>query len=63
MKSLMTYREALASGMAKEMDLDPRVFVFGLDVPDHKRIFGSTKGLVEKFGSERCFGRRCPRMR
>jgi len=56
MKSLMTYREALASGMAKEMDIDTRVFVFGLDVPDHKRIFGSTKGLVEKFGSERCFG-------
>lgn len=56
MKSLMTYRDALASGMAKEMDVDPRVFVFGLDVPDHKRIFGSTKGLVEKFGPERCFG-------
>lgn len=56
MKSLMTYREALAFGMAKEMDIDPRVFVFGLDVPDHKRIFGSTKGLVEKFGPERCFG-------
>ena len=56
MTSLMTYREALAYGMAKEMDADPRVFVFGLDVPDHKRIFGSTKGLVEKFGQERCFG-------
>lgn len=56
MTSLMTYREALAFGMAKEMDVDPRVFVFGLDVPDHKRIFGSTKGLVEKFGEHRCFG-------
>lgn len=42
--------------MEKEMEADPDVFVFGLDVPDHKRIFGSTKGLVEKFGLERCFG-------
>lgn len=56
MISSMTYREALAFGMAKEMDADPNVFVFGLDVPDHKRIFGSTKGLVEKFGERRCFG-------
>lgn len=56
MKSLMTFREALALALAKEMEADPAVFVFGLDVPDHKRIFGSTQGLVEKFGIERCFG-------
>lgn len=56
MTATMTYRDALAFGAAKEMDADPNVFVFGLDVPDHKRIFGSTKGLLEKFGSERCFG-------
>ncbi|HEY5932347.1 MAG TPA: transketolase C-terminal domain-containing protein [Nitrospira sp.] len=54
--AIMTYRDALALAAAKEMDADPSVFVFGLDVPDHKRIFGSTKGLVEKFGSSRCFG-------
>lgn len=56
MTTTMTYRDALAFAAAKEMDADPSVFVFGLDVPDHKRIFGSTKGLVEKFGPERCFG-------
>lgn len=56
MKSLMTFREALALALAREMEADPRVFVFGLDVSDHKRIFGSTQGLVEKFGIERCFG-------
>ena len=38
---------------ADAMSEDPRVFVFGLDVPDFKRIFGSTKGLLEKFGPER----------
>ena len=56
MKSLITFREALALALAKEMEADPTVFVFGLDVADHKRIFGSTQGLVEKFGGERCFG-------
>lgn len=52
----MTYRHGLNLAMVKEMEKDPAVFVFGLDVPDHKRIFGSTAGLVEKFGVERCFG-------
>jgi len=52
----LSYREALNLAMVQEMDRDSNVFVYGLDVPDHKRIFGSTVGLVEKFGSERCFG-------
>ena len=52
----ITYREALNEAMRQEMERDPDVFVYGLDVPDHKRIFGSTAGLVEKFGQERCFG-------
>src|SRR5262249_4714091 len=34
---------------------DPRVFVYGLDVDDHKRIQGSTTGLLERFGAERVF--------
>lgn len=42
--------------MADAMQADPNVFIFGLDVPDHKRIFGSTAGLLEKFGPERVFG-------
>lgn len=52
----ITYREALNEAMSQEMERDPSVFVYGLDVSDHKRIFGSTAGLVEKFGLERCFG-------
>lgn len=56
MKSVITFREALNLALVREMEADSSVFVFGLDVPDHKRIFGSTKGLVEKFGAERCFG-------
>ena len=56
MKSVITFQEALNRALIKEMETDPSVFVFGLDVPDHKRIYGSTKGLVERFGSRRCFG-------
>lgn len=56
MKSLITFRDALNLAIKKEMETDPSVFIFGLDVPDHKRIFGSTKGLLEQFGAKRCFG-------
>lgn len=51
----ITYREALNEAMIQEMQRDKNVFVYGLDVSDHKRIFGSTEGLVEKFGKDRCF--------
>ena len=51
----ISYREALNEAMVQEMERDPSVFVYGIGVPDHKRIFGSTVGLVEKFGAERCF--------
>ena len=56
MRSHLTFRRALNLALQKEMAADPDVFVFGLDVPDHKRIYGSTVGLVERFGTRRCFG-------
>lgn len=56
MKLNTTYREAIALGMRDAMRADPKVFVFGLDVPDHKRIYGSTVGVLEEFGPDRCFG-------
>jgi len=52
----ISYCQALNEAMSQEMERDSTVFVYGIDVPDHKRIFGSTVGLVEKFGPERCFG-------
>ncbi len=51
----ISYCEALNEGMYQEMERDPTVFAYGIGVPDHKRIFGSTVGLLEKFGPERCF--------
>jgi len=51
----ISYCQALNEAMAQEMEADPSVFVYGIDVADHKRVFGSTNGLLEKFGPERCF--------
>ena len=51
----INYAQALAEATAQEMEKDDGVFIYGIGVPDHKRIFGSTAGLVEKFGTERCF--------
>src|SRR6266849_5986331 len=53
---LLSYVDALREAAAQEMRLDPRVFLFGLDVDDHKAIQGSTRGLLEEFGAERVFG-------
>lgn len=56
MTTRLSFRRAVNLALEKEMEADPDVFVFGLDVPDHKRIYGSTAGLVERFGTRRCFG-------
>lgn len=53
---LIRTNDAIAEALAQEMARDDNVFVFGLDVDDHLRIKGSTAGLVEKFGADRCFG-------
>jgi pyruvate dehydrogenase E1 component beta subunit len=51
----MTYRDAINRAMIHEMEMDEGVFIYGLDVTDHKRIFGSTANMLEKFGPARCF--------
>jgi len=52
---LLRYVDALREGVANEMERDGRVFVFGLDVDDHKAIQGSTRGLLQQFGRDRVF--------
>ena len=52
---MLSFRQALNEALHQEMARDTSVFVYGLDVADHKRIFGSTAGLVEEFGPKRCF--------
>lgn len=51
----LRYVDALNEAFDQEMERDPAVFVFGLDVDDHKSIQGSTKGLLQKYGPERVF--------
>jgi acetoin:2,6-dichlorophenolindophenol oxidoreductase subunit beta len=53
---VLTYVDALREAVAQEMRRDSTIFIFGLDVDDHKTIQGSTRGLVEEFGAERVFG-------
>lgn len=51
----ISYCVALREAMFQEMERDPGIFVYGIGVPDHKGVFGTTLGLTEKFGKERCF--------
>jgi pyruvate dehydrogenase E1 component beta subunit len=51
----ISYCEALREAMFQEMERDPGVFVYGIGVPDHKAVFGTTLGMADRFGKERCF--------
>ena len=51
----ISFCDALNEAMAQEMERDAGVFVYGIGVPDHKKIFGTTARLAERFGPERCF--------
>jgi pyruvate dehydrogenase E1 component beta subunit len=49
----LTMQKAIAEAVFQEMDVDPSVFVMGEDVGVYGGIFGSTEGLLAKFGPER----------
>ena len=49
----LSFGEAIKEALAQEMERDPRVFVLGEDVGRIGGIFAATRGLIEKFGSER----------
>lgn len=51
-----SYVDGLREAVSQEMERDPAVVCFGLDVDDPKAIQGTTRGLVERFGPERVFG-------
>jgi acetoin:2,6-dichlorophenolindophenol oxidoreductase subunit beta len=53
-KVKMTYEEAINKSIYQEMERDDSVFIYGIGVPDHKKIFGTTKRLFERFGKNRC---------
>ncbi len=49
----LTYREAVAAGIAQEMERDERVVFLGEDVADAGGVFKATVGLLERFGPRR----------
>ena len=52
---VLSYVDALCEAVEQEMEHDSSVFLFGLDVDDHKAIQGSTRGLQARFGPSRVF--------
>jgi pyruvate/2-oxoglutarate/acetoin dehydrogenase E1 component len=49
----LTYRGAVAWGIAQEMERDERVVLIGEDVGAAGGVFKTTEGLLERFGPER----------
>ena len=49
----LTYRDAVASGIAQEMARDESVVFLGEDVAAAGGVFKATPGLLERFGPER----------
>jgi pyruvate dehydrogenase E1 component beta subunit len=49
----LTYREAVAAGIAQEMERDERVVLLGEDVGGAGGVFKATVGLLERFGPRR----------
>jgi pyruvate dehydrogenase E1 component beta subunit len=53
LKSELTYAEALHSCMAFAMELSSDTILIGQGIGDPKGIFGTTTGLLEKYGKQR----------
>jgi pyruvate dehydrogenase E1 component beta subunit len=49
----LTYRQAVAAGIAQEMARDPNVVLIGEDVGAAGGVFKLTEGLFDRFGPER----------
>lgn len=49
----LTMAQAIAEGIAQEMERDSTVFVMGEDIGRYGGIFGATGGLLDKFGRDR----------
>src|SRR5688572_33344756 len=49
----LTYREAVAAGIAQEMRRDPNVVLIGEDVARAGGVFKATVGLLDQFGPQR----------
>ncbi|MEV4789007.1 alpha-ketoacid dehydrogenase subunit beta [Streptomyces tuirus] len=53
MADLITYRDAVAEGIAREMRRDASVVCLGEDIAEAGGVFKTTTGLLKEFGPER----------
>ncbi len=52
---VLSYGKAINEALALALEHDPGVFVLGQGVDDPSAMFGTTKGLQDRFGSDRVF--------
>jgi len=50
----LTFAEAMQAAMAQELERDETVFAYGEGINDPGGFFGTTVGLRDRFGEERC---------
>ena len=55
LKQSKLFYEAINEAISEAMQIDEKVLCYGLGADDPKSMFGSTKGLKEKFGAKRVF--------
>lgn len=53
--SELSFGEAINAALGQAMELDPSVFLYGIGADGKSGIFGSTTGLVDRFGPKRVF--------
>jgi pyruvate/2-oxoglutarate/acetoin dehydrogenase E1 component len=52
-KRKLTTAKAISEAISQEMEADENVFVMGEDIAKLGGVFGTTTGLLDKFGPER----------
>jgi len=52
-KTMTTYSEAIAAAIDIEMEKDPSIIVMGEDIGPQGGVFGTTRGLYDKYGCGR----------
>jgi pyruvate dehydrogenase E1 component beta subunit len=51
----LSYAEAVREATDQQMARDASIVVLGMGVDDFRGTYGTTKGLAEKYGADRCF--------
>ena len=51
----LSFAQSINAALRQALELDPGVFVCGIGADTPAGIFGTTQGLVDRFGSKRVF--------